>query len=201
MQMRPVDEADKGKHREYHEAVRVKRLTGGQIQITEQDGDQFTVSTAGVSRSVQKGPKVAYTDHWGKARIEGTGKMGTQDGGAAHATYAQDNGVEFAYFGRGYVQLTWWENYISAGIRLGRGFDFLFDPEIVKQPEIAYRLMSDGMRLGVGFANGRRFSMYFSGMTRDYVGARAMVNGTNEAHAIATIAELFEAILLASKKQ
>jgi hypothetical protein len=75
------------------------------------------------------------------------------------------------------------------------------NPEIVKEPAIAYRLMSEGMREGVGFANRKRFSMYFDGQSRNYIAARAMVNGVDCAAEIAKYAEAFEAVLLASKKE
>jgi predicted chitinase len=63
--------------------------------------------------------------------------MGTKDGGAAAKTYDQDDGIEHAYYGRGYVQLTWWSNYAQAGIAIGLGLDLLLDPELVKTPAIA----------------------------------------------------------------
>jgi hypothetical protein len=127
--------------------------------------------------------------------------VGTKLGDVAHKVCAEDDGVEFAYFGRGYVQLTWWENYVNAGERLGRGFELLFNPEIVKEPAVAYRLVSDGMYKGVGFANGNSFSMYFSGDNKDYIAARAMVNGVDCAAEIAKYAEAFELSLLASRKK
>ncbi len=105
-----------------------------------------------------------------------------------------------AYFGRGYVQITWWENYAKASQYLGRGFDLLFDPEIVKEPLVAYRIMSEGMRMAAIFSK-TRFENYFSGSNRDYIGARAMVNGTDHAVDIAKIAESFEAILLDARKK
>ncbi|MDP1097891.1 glycoside hydrolase family 19 protein, partial [Klebsiella quasipneumoniae] len=83
--------------------------------------------------------------------------MGTKDGGAAVKAYETDDGAEQAFYGRGYVQLTWWSNYAAAGVAVGRGMGLLLDPELVKTPEVAYALMSHGMRTGEGFANGRRF--------------------------------------------
>ncbi len=200
MQMRPVDEVGHGKGRDYHEPVKVFRMSDGRVRITEQDGDQFYVNTNGSSTLLAKGPHMKYPNAKVGNDYEGKGVMGTKDGGAAHATYLQDAGTEIAYFGRGYVQLTWWANYAAAGKVVGRGLDLLLDPEISKQPEIAYALMSDGMRNGTGFANKKHFGLYFSGQSRDYVGARYMVNIQKEAGTIAKIAESFEAILFASRK-
>ena len=42
--------------------------------------------------------------------------MGTTDGGAGVKVYTNDPGDENAYYGRGYVQLTWWSNYAKASV-------------------------------------------------------------------------------------
>ena len=69
------------------------------------------------------------------------------------------------------------------------------DPELVKQPAVAYALMSHGMRTGKGFANGHKFTKYFTATVTNYTGARHRVNGSDHAAAIAAIAVTFEAIL------
>lgn len=181
MTMAPVSEIGHGKGRRYHEPVKIKPLPDGGVRITEQDGDQFKVTAGGDVSPLTKGAA-----------------MGTKDGGPASKTYDADDGAEHAYYGRGYVQLTWWSNYAKAGVALGRGLDLLNDPELVKTAEVAYALMSHGMRTGSGFANGRKFSMYFAGDVTDYVSARRMVNGSDHAEDIAAIARKFEAILLKS---
>jgi len=115
-----------------------------------------------------------------------------------HATYASDDGEELYYFGRGYVQLTWWNNYLDTGVLLGLGLDLLLDPDSVDDPEIAYKIISTGMRTGKGFANGRKFSQFFHGDHTDYVHARSMVNGKSHQHEIGAIAQKFENVLFAS---
>ena len=183
MTMAPVEEAGHGKGRRYHEPVKVAVLADGSVRITEQDGDQFSVSLTGAIKFLTKGAK-----------------MGTIDGGAAARIYDNDPGDEHAYFGRGYVQLTWWSNYAKAGDALGRGLDLLLDPELVTESKTAYDLMSHGMRTGFGFANGHNFVEFFGGKKRDYKHARKMVNGISHAEDIAKIAEAFEDVLLASRK-
>jgi hypothetical protein len=182
MSMMPVDEVGAGKGRRYHEPVKVKALSDGSARITEQDGDQFTVLASGRWLPITKGAKI-----------------GTRDGGAAASVYEADDGDEHAYFGRGYVQLTWWSNYAAAGAALGLGLALLLDPERVKDPAIAYELMSHGMRTGHGFANGRRLSQYFIGAHSDYEGARRLVNGQDHAADIAAVARSFEGALLAAR--
>ncbi len=182
MTMAPVSEVGHGKGRRYHEPVKVVVLADGSAWVTEQDGDQFSVTPAGVIGALKKGAK-----------------MGTTDGGAATKIYENDPGIENAYYGRGYVQLTWWSNYAKAGVALGRGLDLLLNPELVKQPEIAYAVMSNAMRTGFGFANGHKFADFFSGKKRDYKHARKMVNGMSHAEDVAKLAEAFEEILLDSR--
>ncbi len=183
MTMAPVEEVGHGKGRRYHEPVKMAVLDDGSVRVTEQDGDQFSVSPEGVIRALTKGAK-----------------MGTADGGAAAQIYDKDPGSENAYYGRGYVQLTWWSNYAKAGVALGRGLDLLLNPELVKEPETAYAVMSHGMRTGFGFANGHKFAEFFSGKNRDYKHARKMVNGMDHAEDVAKLAEAFEKILLDSRR-
>jgi hypothetical protein len=182
MTMSPVREVGLGKGRRYHEPVKVAVLDTGGVRITEQDGDQFSVSPAGAITRLTKGAV-----------------MGTTDGGPASKVYNDDPGEENAYYGRGYVQLTWWSNYVSAGIALGRGLDLVRDPELVLVPATAYALMSHGMRTGFGFANGRKFTDFFGGQKRDYLHARRMVNDMDSASDIVKLAEAFEAVLLDSR--
>ena len=181
--MKPVAEVGFGKGRNYHEPVKVFKLEDGTARITEQDGDQFAITASGSFKAINKGAV-----------------MGTTDGGKAVKAYDDDPGTPLAYYGRGYVQLTWWSNYAKAGHAIGRGLELLFDPDLVHEPGTAYAIMSHGMRTGFGFANGRKFADYFGGDKANYYGARAMVNGHDSAQEIATMAKAFEDALLESRR-
>lgn len=182
MTMSPVDEVGHGKGRPYYLPVKVKKLPNGTVRITEQDGDQFIVFVDGKYKALERGSK-----------------PGSAADQAPTDIYDEDDGDEFSYFGRGYVQLTWWHNYASGGVAIGKGMELLLDPEKAKDSTIAYAIMSHGMRTGFGFANGKKFPHYFFGMYTDYVGARAMVNGSDHATDIAAIAASFEKVLLKAK--
>lgn len=78
--------------------------------------------------------------------------------------------------------------------------DLLFHPDRALEPETAFEVMVHAMVYGLGFANGKRLQMYLTGGLTNYVGARAMVNGTNENVAIAKVAEVFEKALLAARQ-
>jgi hypothetical protein len=106
--------------------------------------------------------------------------------------------MENRYDGRGYVMLTWWDNYVRTGFMIGVGLDLLFDPDLTYEPKISYRIISVGMLTGQGFSNRHKFQDYFHGNHTDYVGARAMVNGKSGQHEIAGLAERFERVLRAA---
>ena len=182
--MSPVPEVGRGANRNYFLPVKVKSLPDGQARITEQDGDQFTVTAKGSQVAITKGAS-----------------MGARPDTKAKKTYATDDGTEQHYYGRGYVQLTWWSNYASSGADLGLGLQLLLDPELVLQPETAYKLMAYGMLTGKGFANGHKLTDYFHGAHTDYVAARRMVNGQDRAADLAKIATHFETILIDAKAQ
>ena len=176
--MKPTDEMGHGAGRNYYLPVKVQMQANGDALVTEQDGDQFTVKPNGTNSPASKGMT-----------------MGSDPTAKATKAYTGATGSELAYYGRGYVQLTWWANYAKAGAALNLGLNLLKDPDKVMEPETAYALMSHGMRTGQGFANGHKLADYFSGARRDYVGARHMVNGHDHAAEIAALAEKFEDLL------
>jgi hypothetical protein len=98
-------------------------------------------------------------------------EMGSQD-------YLQ--GKEYwPYIGRGYVQLTWEENYRNASSALG----LIDDRDLVEHPElaldslIAARIMFRGM--AEGWFTGRKLGQYFNDDTDDAKNARQIVNGND----------------------
>lgn len=100
------------------------------------------------------------------------------------------------YFGRGYVQLTWLENYVKASEKLG--IDLVQNPERVIEPRIAADILFTGMEEGwfAGDAKGRHtLARYLNGEKPDYVGARRIINGTDKAAMIAAYAKAFERAL------
>jgi hypothetical protein len=105
------------------------------------------------------------------------------------------------YHGRGYVQLTFRENYVKLGERLGLGRALELDPDKVKQPAVAYEIMTVGMREGLFRGDGtpHALSRFIDGEKCDYVGARDIINGgRDKADEIAGYARKFELILRGS---
>ena len=99
------------------------------------------------------------------------------------------------YYGRGYVQLTWYENYEKAGKKVG--VDLLNDPGFALSAPIAAKIMRDGML--EGWFTGKKLSDYVGLRTADYVGARRIINGTDKANLIAGYAVAFELALRKAK--
>jgi len=176
--------------KDYFLPVKVQLMAGGEATVTEHDGDQFKVLADG-SDFVPLGSSGTR----GAVAVN----FATQTFNKPTETYAKNQGGENAYFGRGYCQVTWWDGYARAGFVLGRGLDFLLNPDLVLEPKVAYDIMSIGMRTGSIFANGFRISRFIGGNHCDYLHARQMVNGMSGAEEISKIAETFEDILMKAK--
>lgn len=100
--------------------------------------------------------------------------------GKAHTNTGQ------TYYGRGYVQLTWWENYKTMGDLLG--IDLVNDPNLALVPEHAVKIMFEGMMTGassIGDFTGKSLENYFNEETDDPVNARRIINGKDKANLIA----------------
>lgn len=96
------------------------------------------------------------------------------------------------YYGRGYVQLTWFENYDRMGRVLG--VDLLNNPEKAMDPDIAFKIMLEGMTLGItnrGDFTGRCLEQYFNQTQEDWRNARRIINGLDKADAIAGYGQRF----------
>lgn len=95
------------------------------------------------------------------------------------------------FYGRGFVQLTWYENYQRAGRKLG--IDLLQHPELALKPDIAARIMFEGMTQG--WFTGRKLEHYFNPDKDDWVNARRIINKLDRAQTIADYGLKFYAAL------
>lgn len=102
-------------------------------------------------------------------------------------------GDGYRYRGRGYVQITGRANYERLGRALGLGSSLIDNPDLALEPEIAYRIMSYGMRNGS--FTGKKLSHYIHETACDYRNARRIINGTDCADAIAAYATTLERVL------
>jgi predicted chitinase len=102
-----------------------------------------------------------------------------------------EEGDGYKYRGRGYVQITWKNNYRQLGEVLGH--DLVSAPDQALQPEIAYQIMAYGMRHGT--FTSRKIGDYIGAGRADYYNARQVINGHDKATEIKDYAEKFERIL------
>lgn len=105
------------------------------------------------------------------------------------------------YFGRGFVQLTgrrnytmWTERLKNEGFLLdGKEVDLVNHAELAMRPELAAKIMAEGMRDGT--FTGRRLGKDINDKHVDFHSARRVINGTDRADRIAARAEEFLGIL------
>lgn len=101
----------------------------------------------------------------------------------------------YPWYGRGFVQLTWRENYAKASKKIG--LDLLADPDRAMIPAAAAQILVLGSK--EGWFTGKKLADYINAKGTDYVGARRIINGTDKASEIAAIARQYEAALIAEQ--
>ena len=101
------------------------------------------------------------------------------------------------YYGRGYSQLTWRNNYKKFSPIVG--LDLRLFPDAALKPEIGAKILVRGM-VG-GLFSGVSLSKYFpAGGDADWIRARRIVNGNDRAEMVATKAKKILAVLLAAQQ-
>lgn len=99
------------------------------------------------------------------------------------------DGAKFA--GRGYVQLTGRSNYQRAGTKVGE--DLIAKPDLAMRPDIAARIMREGMV--EGWFTGRALKHYLPenlGTDGQFINARKIINGQDKAALISGYAIKFQ---------
>lgn len=115
-------------------------------------------------------------------------------GGMARKMGNTHPGDGVKYCGRGYVQLTWCNNYRRMGALVHE--DLVNHPDLALHPPIAAKIMFLGMTgLPQDTFSGVNLQKYFNPTTEDWTGARHIVNGTDHADMIADTARDFYAAI------
>lgn len=120
--------------------------------------------------------------------------------GKAYGKRSKTTGL--IYYGRGYTQTTWEENYrkvSSAWNRLhpDEPVNFVRKPELLLIPRYSYFATSYAM--SVGLYTGKKLTDYINDRKKDYREARRIINILDKADLIASYANSFEGILRASQ--
>jgi putative chitinase len=104
-------------------------------------------------------------------------------------------GDGYLYRGRGYVQITGRANYqkMSSALGLSGEDDLILFPDHALHPDVAYRIMSYGMR--AGSFTGKKLSDYINATKCDYTNARRIINALDQAAKIKDYAVNFESVL------
>jgi len=107
----------------------------------------------------------------------------------------------YPYYGRGFGQLTWRENYRIFGLCIG--VDLVNNPYLANEPENAWKILEEGMTRSGGPGRDANFTgltlneVFDNGwedeieLVKLMVKARRIINGTDKANTIADIAMKF----------
>jgi len=82
------------------------------------------------------------------------------------------------YYGRGFVQLTWFTNYRKAEERIP-GSDLVAKPDNALEPGIAAQVIVRGMT--EGWFTGAKLMDFFNTTKTDWINARRIINGLDKA--------------------
>jgi len=129
-------------------------------------------------------------DRWKPIEEFGKGQ-GRKYGNPVTVTDPAGKSFTNVYYGRGYVQLTWDWNYRQFGNFLKNRL--LYEPQLALDADVAYQIMSYGMRHGS--FTGVGLPKYINATGCDYVNARRIINGTDQAQKIAGFATRLEKVL------
>jgi hypothetical protein len=111
-------------------------------------------------------------------------------GKGAGKEYGQPTGpYDQCYYGRGYVQLTWYDNYQRQDDKLGLLGELVKHADLALDPTVAKEIIIKGMY--DGDFTGKCLGDFFTADLSDFYNARTIVNAHDRASEIAGYAEKF----------
>jgi len=187
---------------------KIRTIFGGRLSQSQVDGINAIVDVASSDEfNISDKRVLAYilaTSFWETARtmqaIKEHGgnsyfhRMYDISGSRPHVAKRLGNknvGDGIKYAGRGHVQLTGRTNYTKMGSYLGL--------DLISNPDLLLDLIPSARVLVYGMVNGSFTGVsiykYITKTTTDYTNARRVINGTDKASAIASIARQFESAI------
>lgn len=142
-------------------------------------------------RSLEEVAYVLATAHHETGRFKYMEEIGRGEGRDYGESVLVARGRRETYHGRGFVQVTWLANYAKMGMLIG--VDLVNEPEKAKEPATAAAVIWEGMIRGL--FTGKSLADYIRPGDVDFVEARRIVNGTDQASTIAAYAEEYAAAL------
>ena len=192
--------------KKFFDTVR-ESLFGGRLTAKQVQGMEFIIDSWFSDGRPDRIPHLAYILATVKRETADTFQPVSEYGNASYFTKMYDikgdrpdkarelgnltPGDGIKYRGRGYCQITGRNNYKMFSRRLG--IDLVNNPDLAKKPDIAVKILLDGMYNGL--FTGRRLSDYIHVNKKDYINARRIINGLDKAKLIAGYAEKFEEAL------
>lgn len=182
----------------FYDIIR-KELFGGKISVKQFDGIEAALSAFNANCIIDvrwRAYMLATVYHETAKTMQPISEFGKGKGydygkklKMNRKPYSTPNKI---YYGRGHVQLTWFENYDNMGKILG--IPLLQQPELMLTTTISLRVMIEGMTKGkssFGDFTGRSLEDYFNDSKTDPVNARRIINGLDKAQLIASYYHIF----------
>ncbi len=168
------------------------QLFGGSLRQTQVDGLNAILDYWEAEYARQDDRWLAYilgtTHHETDRTFKGIEEYGKGRGRAYGVTDPQTG---HAYYGRGFVQLTWRVNYDRMGKFLG--IDLVNRPEKALEIRTAAKILVIGMVRGM--FTGKKLADYFHARGEDWAQARRIVNGMDKANLIAGYSRAYYAAI------
>jgi uncharacterized protein (TIGR02594 family) len=101
--------------------------------------------------------------------------------------WRQANLRYYPYYGRGYVQLTWEDNYRKYAEIMD--IDLVNDPDLALDPQTALFILVHGFKTGT--FTGKKLTDYINAQGTDFINARRCINALDRAEEIAALAQKF----------
>ncbi len=165
-------------------------LFGGSLNQSQVNGLEALLDSWEEKHSEQDDRWLAYVLATAYHEVDRTMQPIEEYGkGKGHPYGRPDPATGKVYYGRGFVQLTWKDNYEKLGDKIG--VDLVNHPEMALELDVAAKIIFTGMI--DGDFTGKKLSDYLNPRSEDWVHARRIVNGLDRADDIAEYAKKFYA--------
>jgi len=174
-------------------------LFSGKFNQTQVDGLSAILDEWETNHSKKDDRWLAYmlatTHHETDRTIKGIEEYG-KGKNKPYGRNIKQNGTKYfdttnLFYGRGFVQLTWYENYQKAGKKLG--LDLIKKPELVLEIKNATKILFNGMM--DGWFTGKKLSDYFNPAKEQWLNARKIINGKDKRELIAAYGKQYYAAI------
>jgi len=171
----------------FYQSLRDKGLfkTLTQLQVDSLDAIIFEAEKQGIE-DVRQVAYILATSYWECHNPKKPELRNTPMKEFGGETYLKGKKY-YPYFGRGFSQLTWLDNYKKEGTRLG--IDLVNNPDLILHIPTAAN--SHVYCMAHGRYTGKKLSDYINDQKCDFAGARRIVNGTDRKDEVAAIAQKF----------